>query len=150
MNPQLKWKFVFIVLVLLVCIYGVIGMPVFPTSWAQVKDNLANRIQLGLDLKGGSHLVLQVQLEETISQRCDQAIDEITKQLHDKSIGFGEIRRVDDTHILVRNVDPATSGTFRDLINNQFTDGVLTPAAGETNGYELTMKPSVVSDIRAD
>ena len=63
-------------------------------------------------MKGGSHLILQVQVEEAIGQRCDQTVDQITKQLHDKNIGFGEIRRVDDTHILVRNVDPATSGSF--------------------------------------
>jgi preprotein translocase subunit SecD len=148
MNPQLKWKFVLILIVLLVCIYGVIGLPVFPTSWAQVKDNLANRIQLGLDLKGGSHLVLQVQIEEAIGQRCDQTIDQLTKQLHDKNIGFSEIRRVDDTHILVRGVDPVTSGEFRDLVNNQFTDWSTAPAAGETNGYLLAIKPSVIADLR--
>jgi len=150
MNPQLKWKFVFIALVLVFCVYGVIGMPVFPTSLAQLKDNLADRIHLGLDLKGGSHLVLQVQVEEVVGQRCDQAIDQISKQLHDKNIGFGEIRRVDDTHILVRDVSPATSADFRDLVNNQFPDWVLAPAAGETNGYELSMKPSVVSQIQSD
>ena len=112
MNSQLKWKFVFILAVLLVCIFGVVGLPTFPTSWTQVKQNLADRIQLGLDLKGGSHLVLQVQVEEAIGQRCDQTVDQLSKQLHDKNISFGEIRRVDDTHILVRNVDPATSGSF--------------------------------------
>jgi preprotein translocase subunit SecD len=148
MNPQLKWKFVLILIVLLVCIYGVIGLPVFPTSGAQVKDNLANRIQLGLDLKGGSHLVLQVQIEEAIGQRCDQTIDQITKQLHDKNLGFSEIRRVDDTHILVRGVDPGTSGSFRDLVNNQFSDWSIAPAAGETNGYLLALKPSVLADLR--
>ena len=77
MNPQLKWKFAFILAVLLVCIYGVVGLPTFPTSWTQVKQNLSDRIQLGLDLKGGSHLVLQVQLEEAIGQRCDQTVDQI-------------------------------------------------------------------------
>jgi preprotein translocase subunit SecD len=148
MNPQLKWKFVFIAAVLLICIYGIIGLPVFPTSATQIKQNLADRIRLGLDLKGGSHLVLQVQLEEAIGQRCDQAVDQISKQLHDKNIGFGEIRRVDDTHILVRSVDPATSGSFRDLVSNQFSDWAMTPAAGETNGYLLTLKPSVIADIR--
>jgi preprotein translocase subunit SecD len=148
MNPQLKWKFVLILIVLLVCIYGVIGLPVFPTSGTQVKDNLANRIQLGLDLKGGSHLVLQVQIEEAIGQRCDQTIDQITKQLHDKNIGFSEIRRVDDTHILVRGVDPGTSGSFRDLVNNQFSDWSIAPAAGEANGYLLGIKPSVLADLR--
>jgi preprotein translocase subunit SecD len=150
MTPQLKWKFVFILAVLLVCIYGIIGLPTFPTSLTQIKQNLSDRIQLGLDLKGGSHLVLQVQLEEVIGQRCDQTVDQISKQLHDKNIGFGEIRRVDDTHILVRSVDPATSGSFRDLVNNQFTDWAMAPAAGETDGYLLTMKPSVISQVRKD
>ena len=74
MNSQLKWKFVFILVVLLFCIYGIIGLPTFPTSLNQVKLNLADRIKLGLDLKGGSHLVLQVQLEEALGQRCDHAV----------------------------------------------------------------------------
>ena len=154
MSSQLKWKFVFIAIVILVCLFGIFGMnqdgPSFPTSLAALKQNLADRINLGLDLKGGSHLVLQVQVDEAIGQRCDQAIDQLRKQLHDKNINFGEIRRVDDTHILVRDVDPATSGTFRDLINNQFTDWAISPAAGEQNGYLLTMKPSVVADFRKD
>ncbi|MGB8542805.1 MAG: protein translocase subunit SecD [Candidatus Acidiferrales bacterium] len=150
MNSQLKWKFIFIAAVILFCIYGLIGVPTFPTAWAQVKQNLADRIKLGLDLKGGSHLVLQVQVDEAIGQRCDQAVDQITKQVHEKNITVGEIRRVDDTHILVRNVDPNTSGSFRDLVNSQFTDWALAPAAGEQNGYLLTMKPSIVADLRRD
>jgi preprotein translocase subunit SecD len=150
MSSQLKWKFVLIAIVILACIYGLIGLPQFPTSWTQLKENLADRIKLGLDLKGGSHLVLQVQLEEAIAQRCDETIDDITKQLHDKNIGFGEIRRVDDTHVLVRGVDPNSSGSFRDLISNQFTDWVLSPAAGEANAYLLALKPSVVADIRSE
>jgi preprotein translocase subunit SecD len=148
MNPQLKWKFIFILIVILLCIFGLIGLPEFPTSLAAVKQNLAERIKLGLDLKGGSHLVLQVQVDEAIGQRCDQAVDELTKQLHQKNILFGEIRRVDDTHILVRNVDPTTSANFRDLVTTQFPDWTLSPAAGEVNGYLLTMKPSVVAELR--
>jgi preprotein translocase subunit SecD len=148
MNSQLKWKFVLIAAAILLCIYGVIGLPVFPTSLGQVKQNLGDRIKLGLDLKGGSHLVLQVQVEEAIGQRCDQTIDLLTKQLHDKHIGFGEIRRVDDTHILVRDVDPATSGDFRNLIDNQLTDWSTAPAAGENNGYLLTVKPSIIAALR--
>ena len=37
MNPNLKWKAIFIVLVIVGCIYGLIGLPVFPTSLAQLK-----------------------------------------------------------------------------------------------------------------
>jgi len=150
MSSQLKWKFVLIVIVLVFCIFGLFAFPSFPTSISELKNNLSNRIKLGLDLKGGSHLVLQVQVEEAIGQRCDETIDQLKTQLHDKSVGFGEIRRVDDTHILVRNVDPATSGTFRDIVTNQFTDWAPSPATGENNGYILTMKPSVVAQLRKD
>ena len=150
MNPQLRWKFILILIVILICIYGLIGLPQFPTSLAQVKENIADRIKLGLDLKGGSHLVLQVQVEEAIGQRCDQAVDELTRQVHEKNIIVGNIRRIDDTHIEVDNVDPSTSSSFSDLVNNQFPEWAMTPAAGVTNGYLLTLKPSVVADVRRD
>ena len=63
MNPNLKWKAVFILVVILICIYAIIGLPTFPTSFAQVKDNFAHQIKLGLDLQGGTHLILQVQVQ---------------------------------------------------------------------------------------
>lgn len=148
MNSQLRWKFIFITFVILLCFYGIIGLPSFPTSVAQLRDNLADRIKLGLDLKGGSHLVLQVQVDEAIGLRCDQAVDDLNKQVHDKNINVGEIRRLSNTQILVRNVDPSTSGAFRDLVANQFPDWAMTPAAGEQNGYLLSLKPSVIADIR--
>ena len=148
MSSELKWKFIFILFVILICIFGLIGLPEFPTSAKQVKQNLADRIKLGLDLKGGSHLVVQVQVDEAIGQRCDETVDALSKELHDKNVTFGEIRRVDDTHILVRNIDPAASGTFRDLVGTQLLDWTMSPAPGEQNGYLLTMKPSIVADIR--
>jgi preprotein translocase subunit SecD len=150
MSSQLKWKFVFIAAAILACIYGLIGLPQFPTSLTQVKTNLADRIKLGLDLKGGSHLVLQVQLEEAVAQRCNEAHDDLIQQLHSKNIPFSEVRQVDDTHILVRGVDPSASGSLRDLITSQFTDWAMSPAPGEVNAFLLTMKPSVISDINTE
>lgn len=145
MSPQLRWKFVFIAIVILVCLIGLIG---FPSSWAQIGENFKNRIQLGLDLRGGSHLVLQVEVPEAIKQRTYEAIDDLKKQLRSKSVTFGDVQFVNSTQILVKNVDPATSGTFRDIVTTQFTDWSVEPAAGQLNGYLLTMKPSVVSDLQ--
>src|SRR6202453_4021301 len=150
MNSQIRWKFILILIVIVICLYGLLGLPTFPTSLTQVKANLADRIKLGLDLKGGSHLVLQVQVDEAIGQRCDQAVDQLTKQVHEKNIIVGDIRRVDDTHIEVDNVDTNTSGAFRDLISTQFTDWASAPAAGVVNGYLLTLRPSIVADLRRD
>ncbi len=150
MSSQIKWKFVLVAAVILACIYGLIGLPQFPTSLAQIKSNLTDRIKLGLDLKGGSHLVLQVQLEEAVAQRCNEAHDDLIQQLHSKNVTFSEVRQVDDTHILVRGVDPSASGSLRDLITSQFTDWAMSPAPGEVNAFLLTMKPSVISDINSE
>src|SRR5271169_1239743 len=148
MTPQLRWKIILIAGVILLCIFGLIGLPEFPTSWAMVKDNFAQRIKLGLDLKGGSHLVLQVQVQEAVGMRCDQSIDHLNQLLHDKNIGFGEIRRVDDTHILIRNLAADQASAIRDLVRDQLPDWDITTAAGEASGYLLTMKPSVVAELK--
>ena len=148
MNSQTQWKFIFVAIVILACLYGLIGIP-FPTSFGQVRQNLSDRIHLGLDLRGGSHLVLQVQIDEAIGQKTDQTYDDLQKQLHDKNIN-PEMRRVDDTHILVANLDPSASGTFNDIVANQFADWSVAPAAGQANGYLLTYKPSALADLRTN
>ncbi len=149
MNPNLKWKALFILAVILICIYGLVGLPTFPTSVAQIKDNFSKQIRLGLDLQGGTHLVLQVQVQEAIAQETDQMVDRLTKQLRDKNIRYDEIRRVDDTHILVRNVDSSQASTFRDLVQQQYGAAWQTaPASGEPSGYTLTLLPSAIATIQ--
>jgi preprotein translocase subunit SecD len=147
MNSNVQWKAVFIILVVLFSIYMLIGLPTFPTSVAQIKDNFSHQIKLGLDLQGGTHLILQVQVQDAIAQETDQMVDRLNRQLRDKGIGFDEIRRVDDTHILVRNVTQGSA--FRDLITQQygnFWDSAS--AAGEANGYTLTLRQSAIAQIQ--
>jgi preprotein translocase subunit SecD len=150
MNPNLKWKVLFILAVILACIIGLIGFPAFPpTSLAQLKDNFGHQIKLGLDLQGGTHLILQVQVQEAVAQETDQTVDRITNQLRTKNIRYDEIRRVDDTHILIRNLDSAQLSQFRDIVNAQYNNvWDLTPAAGEPSGYTLTLRPSAIAAIQ--
>jgi preprotein translocase subunit SecD len=149
MDPNLKWKAVFIVSVILICIYGLIGRPDFPTSLRQVEENFAQEIKLGLDLQGGTHLILQVQVQEAIGQETDQTVDRLTTQLRTKNIHFDEIRRVDNTHIEVRNIDPSQYSDFSDLVAHQFgNEWNLGLAAGEPNSYLLSMLPSAIVQIQ--
>jgi preprotein translocase subunit SecD len=149
MNPNLKWKFVFIVLVILGCIYGLVGLPTFPTSVAQLRDNFSHQIKLGLDLQGGTHLVLQVQTQEAVAQETDQMVERITTWLRGKNIHYDEARRVDDTHILVRNVDPAGLSEFRDYVNQQFANfWDMSPTAGDPSGYTLTLRGAAIAQIQ--
>ena len=147
MNSNVKWKAVFIIFVVLFSIYMLIGLPTFPTSISQIKDNFNHQIKLGLDLQGGTHLILQVQVQDAIAQETDQMVDRLNRQLRDKAIGFDEIRRVDDTHILVRNVTQGPA--FRDLITQQYGNyWDSASAAGEANGYTLTLRQSAIAQIQ--
>jgi len=149
MNPNLKWKAVFIVVVILACVYGLLGLPTFPTSAADVKANFAHQIKLGLDLQGGTHLILQVQVQEAIAQETDQTVDRLTNQLRAKNIHYDEVRRVDDTHIIVRNVPSEQSGDFRDLVASQLQNvWDMGPTAGEPSSYTLTLRASAIATIK--
>ena len=149
MTSTLKWKAVFIAAVILICLIGLVGRPDFPPkSWAGIKSNFADSIKLGLDLQGGTHLILQVQVQEAISQETDQATDHITTLLRDKSIRYDEIRKLSDTQILIHNIAPEQAGTARNLIVDQFPDWDVTPAPGEQSGYLVTMKQSRIVAIQ--
>jgi preprotein translocase subunit SecD len=149
MNPNLKWKALFILLVILGCIYGLIGLPAFPTSVGQLKDNFGHQIKLGLDLQGGTHLILQVQVQEAIAQETNQTVDRLTSQMRTKNIRYDEVRPVDDTHILVRNVASDQLSDFRDMVDTQLKNvWDLSPAAGDPSGYTLTLRPSAVAAIQ--
>jgi preprotein translocase subunit SecD len=143
MNSTLKWKALFIAGVILVCVIGLIGRPAFPPkSLADLKSNFGNSIKLGLDLQGGTHLILQVQVQEAIGQETDQALDHITTLLRDKTIRYDEVRKLTDTQILIHNIASEQAGAGRNLINDQFPDWDVTPAPGEPSGYLVTMKQS--------
>jgi preprotein translocase subunit SecD len=149
MNPNLKWKALFILAVILVCLYSIFGLPTFPNSLTQIKDNFGRQIKLGLDLQGGTHLVLQVQVQEAIAQETDQTVDRLTSQMRAKNISYEEVRRVDDTHILVRNVAPEQLSQFRDLVSDQLkNDWEMAPAAGEPSGYTLTLRSSAIAALQ--
>jgi preprotein translocase subunit SecD len=148
MTQNLKWKAVFIVLVALICVYGLVGLPDFPTSWGQMKQNFGDRIRLGLDLQGGTHLILQVQVNEAIRQETNQAVDQLAKQLRDNHILFDQVTPVSDTQIKVTGLSPDQIGNFRSIVSDFFGVWDLVPAAGEQNSYLLNMRPSTVSDIQ--
>ena len=149
MNPNLKWKALFILAVIVFCLYFLFGYPTFPTSFAQVKDNFKSQIKLGLDLQGGTHLILQVQVQEAIAQETDTTVDRITNALRSKNVHYDEVRRVDDTHILVRNIDAVQYSVLSDLVGTQYNNiWDIAAAAGELNSYTLTLRANAVAAIQ--
>lgn len=76
MGKNLNGKLGFIVAVLLISVYGIFGIP-----HGGLKQSLTNRIHLGLDLKGGTHLVVRVHTDEAISSDTDRDVASLNEKL---------------------------------------------------------------------
>ena len=130
MNSNLRWKAIFVAAVIALCIYGLVGLPDFPTSLTTVKQNLSQRIRLGLDLQGGTHLVLQVQVNEAVRQETNQRVSQLYTLLRDKNIASDQPVSTSDTQIKVSNLAPDRISDFRTMVSDSLGDWDIAGSAG--------------------
>ncbi len=154
MNRNLRIKAVVIIAVILICIYGVIGIP---KSKAELVENWKKNIRLGLDLRGGSQLVMQIQVQDAFKADADSTIDRMKDELRKAGIDFAAIDRndpqsiqeADKIEIDVKGVQSTKAGDFRRVMNDNFgAIWILTPV--NSTDYRLTMKPSEALRLRKD
>jgi len=153
MDRNLKTKTGIIIIVILICIYGIIGIP---KSKAELVDNWKHNINLGLDLSGGSHLVLQVHLQDAFMAGADGVIDSLKDDLQKQSIAYTNMTRNDLTSIEQSNniqinvtgipVDKATP--FRALIADSFPDWTLTSV--NSTDYRMNIRPTAALKLKQD
>jgi preprotein translocase subunit SecD len=153
MSSNTKIRLLIIVAVTLVCIYGIIGLP---TSKAQLVANWRNNIRLGTDLRGGSNLVMQIQMQDAFKGEADTVIQRLRDELAKASIPFADINRNDPTfeaansiQINVTGVPGTKAGDFRMIVNDNFGSVWILTTVNETD-YRLTLKPTEALRIRAD
>jgi len=154
MTSNLKMKFLAIVVIIVGCIYGIIGLP---TSRAQIAENWNKNIHLGLDLRGGSQLVLQVQIQDAFKAEADAVIQRLKDQLGKSSIQYVEmvrnepatIKAADSIQIDVKGIPATSAGNFRQIVNDTF-GGVWNFTPVNQTDYRLTMKPTEALKLRTD
>src|SRR5687768_16149739 len=78
------------------------------------------RIKLGLDLKGGIHLVLQVVTDDALNATIDDAVQSARAQATTKGITFAGAQRVDTRSFSMEGVEPARVKDVRDLLRDYF------------------------------
>src|ERR1700693_5440001 len=92
MKSNLKFRLLTIIAVILICVYGIIGVP---KSKAELIQNWKSNIRLGLDLSGGSHLVLEVHLQDAFKGEADAVIARLKDACSKASIPFADMIRTD-------------------------------------------------------
>src|SRR5579863_3623408 len=160
MKQNLNKKIILIVAVLLLCLYGIFGIPSGISGHALLQA-IGNQIHLGLDLRGGAHLILQVQVEEAVSAETDNTIQEIQQDLKKSNDTYSQVVKPDPLVvdpvtnketgkpdvIRIEGISTAQSDAVGSLLNaskyaNEYD------ASSSDNTWTLTMKAPYESDLK--
>src|ERR1700727_2897597 len=141
-------KTILIVAVLLVFVFGIFGIPkgIGLSAW---KTALTDRIHLGLDLKGGIHLVLQVMVEEAVGAETDNAVARIQADLQQGGFPARSVLKPDPKQpelIQIQGTSPDKIGDVRSLLDSRY-GAQYTVASAPNNNWTLTMKQTEVQSI---
>jgi preprotein translocase subunit SecD len=146
---NLRWKILTILGVLV--LFGSFGVYPLVASHYGVQSPkwlMEYKLPLGLDLKGGVHLVLRVQTDDALKALTDSESERLREDLQKANVTFTSIVVPDPAHFRVEGVTPAQDAPFRQAaldVSANFDRG------SATNGvYTFTMKPNIQVNLRAD
>src|SRR5246127_1345885 len=149
MNKNLGWKLAIIFGTLLFFVFGIVGMP---SNWSGqgLLSAMQQRIHLGLDLKGGTHLILQVQVNDAVNVDSDNAIERLKQEMRVRKINYTEMTKPDPANhpdrIVIKGVPPESSSDLRSIVNDRLPEYDLT--SGAENTWSVTMKPQALAALK--
>lgn len=129
------YKFWFILIVVVLSV--VYLLPTFmgdstPEWYKKLNDK---RIRLGLDLQGGMHLVLGVDLDKAISDKADSFATDLESILKEKGLEYSKIERIEDTYqIKIIFNKPEYAVSFEEKVLKEYPQFVVI----NHNGNEIT------------
>ncbi len=106
---------------------------------------LNKKINLGLDLKGGIHLTLQVMSDVTVGMTTDQAIAQLKSLFQEASIKFEAIEKPANNQILLKGNFYENEKKIKDILDEHFLDWNVNFS---TNAVSLSLKPNIERYIK--
>ncbi len=119
-----------------------------PAWWKAYLPN--PKIQLGLDLQGGTHLLLDVKLDDAVKNALSRRADDLKRELKDSKISYSDILVSGDS-VQVKLTDRHDRSAFEDIVAKDFTDMALGSSASESGGvtFTLAFRPRDLTQLRA-
>src|SRR5262249_11670078 len=153
MKKNLKLKLVIIIGTLLIFLVGMFYGT--PDNWGKshdaikkggLKAGLLNNIHLGLDLRGGTHLILQVMVDEAVGSETDRVAENLKQNLAGKGITIGGIQKPRPDQIVLKGVPIDRQSEVRNTVADQYNLYDLGSTA--EGDMVLTLRPSEVSSLK--
>lgn len=103
----------------------------------------AEPMKLGLDLRGGVHFLMEVDMDTALSKLQEQTMDNMRSDLREKNIPYATVRKLDNYGVEVRFRDAATRDSY---LSPRHRDLVIT-ASGD-NAARVVMTDDRLSEAR--
>lgn len=149
MKKNLKNQIVLIVAVLVVCLYGIFGIP-SGLSGSDLLQAITKRIHLGLDLQGGAHLILQVQVSDAVNDESSNTVQDIEQAMKKANLTYSQVMKPDPSKpevVRVEGTSPAQSNAVSSLLNGtRYSDEYNVNQDNDTT-WTLTMKPLYLRNL---
>jgi preprotein translocase subunit SecD len=149
MNKNFLLKFAFIIGIVLFFLFGIFGLPK-SFSGQGLLAAVGDHIHLGLDLKGGTNLILQVQVNDAVNVVAQTAVEVLKDQLRNRKIDYTDINQSDPQnnpdHILVKGVQPSARADLLAIVRDRLPEYDVT--GGPDNSWNLAMRPSALIDLK--
>ena len=169
-KKNLLQRTIIIVLVTLVSLYIVIGPRRRPTlrdfTWSGIKATLASNINLGLDLKGGSHLVMRVKTDEFLKSLSEGNASAIQVAAKEAGLPVNEVKAETaggNYRIILEALDPSKLTEIDEAVKKKVdltewsvsTSGntvswTLTPTAQRALSEQATEQAKKIIESRLD
>ena len=108
----------------------------------------ARPMYLGLDLRGGVHFMLQVDMDGALTKRAESLSGDIRTALRDKNVRHSGISR-DGQTIQIKAPEAQTARTIRNLLTDQFADLVVNESPDGTEvRLTATIKPEAARRVQ--
>src|SRR4249919_3916415 len=139
---NLRWK----VVTILTVFFVFFGLGVYPVLAARYRLPapgwlMDKQLKLGLDLKGGVHLVLRVQTDDAVRLEGEQEMERLREALRTRNINVTSLTMPSIAQIRVEGVPPAQDAAFREAAADLAVNYDRSP--GTNGSYTFTMKPNI-------
>jgi len=136
-----------IIAVLLLFVYGIFYGPNLPHK-GSLKSLLAENIHLGLDLKGGTHLVMEVHVDEAVNSYTDRDVQHLTEALVTDGAKATKLDPKRPDVITIAGGTTAQQSPIHDVITGSEYANYDVASAPGGNGYTMTLKQQSIRDIK--
>jgi preprotein translocase subunit SecD len=126
----------------------VVALNLVPRTPAWLQAIHASPMYLGLDLRGGVHFMLQVDMQGALTKKTEALAGDLRTALREKNVRHGGITRNGQT-LELKLRDAAVLKTAQNLLQDQFADlAVVTTTEGVDTKLTLTIKPEAARKVQ--